>query len=176
VPIEEKESIRWLDNLRQSTMLLERPASCVHIGDRESDIYELFCTAKGIGTHFLLRTCVDRLAGDGSHTIAAEMAETRCKGLHKVEVRDHHGDRSHATLEVKFRRITVWPPIGKQSRYPALDLTVLHATERGKPRGRDRIDWKLITDLTITSRADAIEKLLVCCLLWMLLRQLWRGN
>jgi hypothetical protein len=159
VPIEEKESIRWLDSLRQSTTLLERPEICVHIGDRESDIYELFCTAKDAGTHFLLRTCVDRLAGDGSHTIAVEMAETRCKGLHRVEVRDRHGDISHAILEVKFRRINVRPPIGKQSRYPELDLTVLHATERRKPRGRDRIDWKLITDLSITSRADAIEKL-----------------
>src|SRR5580692_640901 len=59
VPIEEKESIRWLDNLQRSTALLERPEFCVHIGDRESDIYELFCRAKVIGTHFLLRTCVD---------------------------------------------------------------------------------------------------------------------
>ena len=159
VPIEEKESIRWLDNLRRSTSLLERPGCCVHIGDRESDIYELFCTATDIGTHFLLRTCVDRLAGDGSHTIAAEMAETRCKGLQCVEVRDRHGELSRATLELKFRRIKVLPPIGKQSRYPSLELTVLHATERGKPRGRDRIDWKLVTDLPITSRSDAIEKL-----------------
>jgi hypothetical protein len=45
VPIEEKESIRWLDNLKQSTTLLGDAARCVHIGDRESDIYELFCTA-----------------------------------------------------------------------------------------------------------------------------------
>jgi Transposase DNA-binding len=159
VPIEEKESFRWLDNLRRSTELLERPDCCVHVGDRESDIYELFCTAKDIGTHFLLRTCVDRLAGDGSHTIAAEMAATRCKGLHCIEMRDRHGERSRATLELKFRRIKVLPPIGKQSRYPSLDLTVLHATERGKPRGRDRIDWKLVTDLPITSRSEAVEKL-----------------
>jgi hypothetical protein len=159
VPIEEKESIRWLDNLRQSTDLLGAADRCVHVGDRESDIYELFCTAKDAGTHFLLRTCVDRLAGDGSHTIAAEMAETHCRGLHRVDVLDRHGAASKAVLELKFRRVRVLPPIGKQSRYPALDLTVLHATERGKPRGRDRIDWKLITDLPISSRVEAIEKL-----------------
>ena len=50
-----------------------------------------------------------------------------------------------AILELKFRRIRVLPPIDKQSRYPNLELTVLHATERGKPRGRDPIVWKLIT-------------------------------
>lgn len=87
------------------------------------------------------------------------MAATCCKGLHTVEVRDRRGDLSQAILEVKFPRIKVLPPIGKQCRYPALDLTVLHATERSKPPGRDRIEWKLITDLRVASRADAIEKL-----------------
>lgn len=166
VPIEEKESVRWLDNLAQSTALLNAPTRCVHIGDRESDIYELFCKAKDTGTHFLLRTCVDRLAADGSHTIAAEMAEVNCKGLHRVDVRGRDGEMSEAVLELKFRKIRVLPPLYKQRRYPALDLTVLHATERGKPRGRDAIDWKLITDLPITSRAEALEKLQWYALRW----------
>jgi Transposase DNA-binding len=39
VPVEKKESIRWLENLTQSTELLGKPPNCVHIGDRESDIY-----------------------------------------------------------------------------------------------------------------------------------------
>jgi len=159
VPIETKESIRWLENLRYSTNQLGDPDRCVHIGDRESDIYELFCTAQDIRTHFVLRTCVDRLAGDGEHTVASEMAEVRCKGLHRIDVLDRHGNPSEAVLELKFRRIRILPPIGKQSRYPELLLTVLHATERGKPRGREPIVWKLITDLPVTSRALAIEKL-----------------
>jgi hypothetical protein len=49
--------------LRQSTALFDEPRRCIHIGDRESDIYELFCTAQQVGTHFLVRTCVDRLSG-----------------------------------------------------------------------------------------------------------------
>lgn len=166
VPIEQKESIRWLENLRQSSDLLADPRRCVHIGDRESDIYELFCTASDAGTHFLLRTCVDRLAGDGGHTIATEMAEVRCKGVHRVEVRDRHGALSEAVLELRYRRIRVLPPIGKQSQYPALVLTVLHATERGQPSDRDPIDWKLVTDLPVTSAASAIEKLRWYALRW----------
>jgi hypothetical protein len=165
VPIEKKESIRWLDNLKRSTNLLGDAARCVHIGDRESDIYELFCTAQDAGTQFLLRTCVDRLAGDGEHTIANEMAEVDCKGLHRVEVRDRHGKMSEAVLELKFRRILVQPPLYKQRRYPALELTVLHAV-RGKPHGRDPIDWKLITNLPVTTRAQAIEKLQWYALRW----------
>src|SRR5262249_20703680 len=46
VPIETKESIRWLENLQHSTALVGEPQRCIHIGDRESDIYELFCLAQ----------------------------------------------------------------------------------------------------------------------------------
>lgn len=33
------------------------------------------------------------------------------------------------------------------------------AQERDKLQGRDRIDWKLLTDLPVRSRKEAIEKL-----------------
>ena len=56
VPIEEKESFRWLENMRQSTELLGAPERLVHIGDRENDIYEFFCAVQSIGTHFLVRS------------------------------------------------------------------------------------------------------------------------
>ena len=159
IPIEKKESIRWLNNLTQSTDLIESPARCVHIGDRESDIYELFCLAQEMGTHFLFRTCVDRLAGNGDHTVADEMDEVDVKGHHRIEVRDNDGDLSEAVLEIRYRRLRILPPIGKQKRYPPLSLTVIHAQERGTPKNRKKIDWKLITDLPIQSRKDAIEKL-----------------
>jgi hypothetical protein len=166
VPIEQKESYRWLENLRQSTALLGQSENLVHIGDRESDIYELFCTARDAGTHFLLRTCVDRLAGDGGHTIADEMAEVRVQGLHRVEVRNKKGEVSEAVLEIRYRRIRVLPPINKQKRYPKLTLTILHARERNVPQDRDRIDWRLITDLPVQSRKDAIEKLRWYAMRW----------
>jgi hypothetical protein len=142
IPIEKKESVRWLENLKQSTQLLDQPGRCIHIGDRESDIYELFCAAQEIGTHFLIRTCVDRLAGDGDHTIADEMDEVAVKGLHRIEVRDRNGDPDEAVLEIRYRKIRVLPPIGRIASRSDPD---------GDPcrRARDasrRIEWKLITD------------------------------
>jgi len=166
VPIEQKESIRWLENMRQSAELLGEPARCVHVGDRESDIYELFCTARELGTHFVVRSCVDRLAGDGGHTIAGEMAEVQVRGLHAVEVRDGEGRVGTATLELRYRRIRVLPPIGKQKRYPSLELTLIQATERDGPADRPAIDWKLITDLPVTTCEEAIEKLRWYALRW----------
>jgi hypothetical protein len=69
VPIEEKESIRWLENLRSSTMLLGRPERLVHVGDQESDIFDLFGVAQQLGTHFLVRTRGNRLADGGPGNI-----------------------------------------------------------------------------------------------------------
>jgi len=166
VPIEEKESRRWLDGLRRSSALVGRPERCVHIGDRESDIYELFCLAEEVGTHFLVRTCVDRLAGDGKHTIADEMDETRVKGLHRIEVRDRKGELSEAVLEIRYCKVLVLPPIGKQKQYPRLSVTVIHAVERGTPNGRDKIEWKLMTNLPVASRRDAVEKLRWYAMRW----------
>jgi len=166
VPIEQKESIRWQENLQQSTDLLGEPGRCVHVGDWESDIYELFCAAQECGTKFLSRTCVDRLAGDGQHTIAAAMRGEKVKATHQIEVRDDKGEVTTTTADVKYRRLRVRPPIGKQKKYPDLMLTVIHAREPGMSKGRERLDWKLITNLPVRSRKEALEKLAWYTMRW----------
>jgi hypothetical protein len=94
------------------------------------------------------------------------VVEIAVKGLHRVEVRDNNGDQDEAILEIRYRTIRVLPPIGKQKRYPALTLTVIHAEERGTPKNRKKIDWRLITDLPVHSRKDAVEKLEWYALRW----------
>lgn len=95
----------WMETLRQSAALVRDPARCVHIGDRGSDVYELFCEAHDAATHFLFRTRVDRCVGDGELTVADEMTEEQCKGLHKMEVQDRHGNILEAVVELKYRHI-----------------------------------------------------------------------
>jgi hypothetical protein len=147
VPIEHKESIRWPETLRQSMAWLGAPARWVPIGERESDIDELFCTAQELGTHFLVRNGVDRLAGDGPHTIANEMEEVRVQGVHPVEVHNSQGGVETVAVEIRSRRVRGLPAIGQQKRYPALSLTVICAKDRTEPADRPAIDWRLITDL-----------------------------
>ena len=159
VPIEEKESMRWLAGLEAATGLLGFPDRLVHVGERENDIFEFFCTARTFGTHFLVRTCVDRLALDGKRTVSAVMAGVPPAGIHKVEVTGEDGTTSIAELELRFARVRVLPPIGKQKRYPALDLTILRARETHEPVGRARLEWKLATDLAVVSTDEAIEAL-----------------
>ena len=159
VPIEQKESMRWLAGLEDATALIGTPDRLVHIGDRENDIYEFFCRAAELGTHFLVRTCVDRLAIDGKRTVGAVMANMTPSGVHQVEVVAEDGRASTAALALRFARVHVLPPWGKKTRYPALDLTIIHAAEQTEPEGRARIDWKLATDLHVGSLDQALEKL-----------------
>ena len=49
LPPGEKESVRWLNNLKSTTESFEDPRQCVHVCDREGDIYEMFCTALEFG-------------------------------------------------------------------------------------------------------------------------------
>ncbi|KRR17823.1 transposase [Bradyrhizobium lablabi] len=94
------------------------------------------------------------------------MDEVLVKALHRIEVQDSKGNPDQAVLEIRYRKIRILPPIGKQSRYPALTLTVIHADERGAPKNRKKIEWKLLTDLPVQSRGDAIEKLEWYSLRW----------
>ena len=168
IPIEEKESIRWLENVRQSTANLGDANRCVHIGDRESDIYELFSECESLGSKFVLRTCANRRTGGGEQTVAQAMEEQSVKAVHRIEVRDdkNKGKVSTAVLDIRYQKMTICPPIGKEKRYRNLELTVIHAIERGQPEGRKPIKWKLITNLPVKCKADAIEKLDWYALRW----------
>ncbi|WP_244486473.1 hypothetical protein [Bradyrhizobium viridifuturi] len=68
------------------------------------------------------------------------MDEVTIKGLHRIKVKDDKGDPDDAVLEIRYRKIRVLPPIGKQTKYPALTLTVIHAQEQGRPKRRKKIE------------------------------------
>jgi hypothetical protein len=139
--------------------LIGAPDRCVHIGDRESDIYELFCLACDLGTNFLVRSCVDRLAESGDTTIAQVMKGVSPSGTHRVSFSDASGQEQEALLAVKFATMLVCPPLGKQKRYEHQQLQIIHAEETNPPADRPPLFWKLITNLEVTTHEEAVHKL-----------------
>ena len=106
IPIETKESYRWLENLKQSTKLLDMPSRCVHIGDRESDIFELFERVPDEKTHLIVRASHDRkLATD--EKISERLANGSVMGTHEVELPAITGKRQARTanLEIKYTQL-----------------------------------------------------------------------
>jgi hypothetical protein len=110
-------------------------------------------------TVHLVRTAVDRLAGQGTTTVARLMRREPVRGTHAVEVRDEPGTVSTATVAVRVRRLTVRPPPANRKGYGPLVLTVISAIERGRPAGREPIRWKSLTDRPVADLASAVEKL-----------------
>jgi hypothetical protein len=94
------------------------------------------------------------------------MTTAKTAGQHAVEVRDEAGEVVDILLDVRFKRIRVLPPIGKQKRYPAVNLTVIHAVEPTTPKGRKRIEWKLLTDLPVETCGEAVEKIKWYAMRW----------
>jgi len=94
------------------------------------------------------------------------MRQTPRRGFYRVSVRDRQGEPSVAVLEIRYRRLQIQSPKGKKKRYPELTVTVIEAREQETPCRRDRIDWKLITDLPVASRREAVEKVQWYALRW----------
>jgi hypothetical protein len=69
--------MRWLTNLRQSTDLLDAPERCVHIADREGDIYELFCEAHEANTHYPALTLMTQSEIDLLDKLVVDKSERR---------------------------------------------------------------------------------------------------
>jgi hypothetical protein len=101
------------------------PEQCMHIGDRESDMSELFCLAQEQRTPFLLLLCVDHIAGDGTTLISEFLVHAPVQGHHCLQVTDKRDKQREANLQRKFLLLVVPPPPYKKRAYLALSLTVI---------------------------------------------------
>lgn len=155
IPIEEKESIKWLQNLQQSDFLLQDPGKCVHIGDRENDIYEFFCEANFLKTNFVIRACVDRLAEEC--TISEMMAQEEARFSKEISFIDENGNEVTTEVEVTYKTMEVHPPIGKQDQYESIKLTFINARELKDPKDRPKLNWNLITSINTSSNNKVWE-------------------
>jgi len=111
----------------ESIALIGAPERCVHVGDWESDIYELYCTAHDLGTNFLVPVQTNRLAERAAdaavnrpeHRVFAQPTAAPCAGRHRIAV----GKDETTWLQVTFSTINTLPSVGKQKRYSPQVLT-----------------------------------------------------
>jgi Transposase DNA-binding/Transposase Tn5 dimerisation domain len=118
-PIEEKESQRWIEGLRQAREIAqEMPQTrCVCIADSEADIYEFFAEPQGlVPVHWLIRACQDRALEvmdddePGPEFEADESRDSEEKSEEKAEagqVSSHLRSRVMDTPVLFTRQITV---------------------------------------------------------------------
>jgi len=171
LPIEEKESHKWLVSFRK---VAEAQKQCpqslvVSVGDREADIYELFELAGSdpSGPKLLIRAEQDRLLAEGQGHLWAKMAQQEVAGIQEIQVpRQKNRPARVARLEVRFGEVTLRPPAGKRRRLKELTLWAVWARETEAPLIGERIEWMLLSTLSVTTFEEAVEKLAWYTIRW----------
>jgi hypothetical protein len=171
LPIEEKESLKWLKSFRQVAEVQRRTprTRLVSVGDREADIYELFQLAlsEENAPWLLVRAERDRLREDGQEHLWPWVAQQAVAGVQEIRVprRGAQGARV-ARLEVRFARVRLRPPRGK-GKLGELTLWAVLAQEVEAPQGsKEPLLWMLLTTCPVDSFAAACEKLRWYTLRW----------
>jgi hypothetical protein len=178
LPIEEKESIRWLDAMRISASLFEdQDKIVVTVADREADIYDLFLLAEEIGTHYLIRASHNRkvnksaVHSENSGEMSWDfMGKQKVEGEIQVNVPAKTDQPKRvASCHVKIGKIKLLPPRsfkGTKAINEELTMFSVQVEEINPPKGVSKIDWILHTNVPVHNYKDAMEKVKWYCLRW----------
>ena len=175
LPIEEKESFRWLEGYRQACELArECPGTrIVSVADREADLYDIFVEAQqqqeqdGPHADFLIRAKVDRrtLERDPDAGAAAyrkvrdEVHRSKLLATRVVELGTTPKRAARqATLAVRALRVTVKPPHAR-SHLPPVTIHVVLAEELDAPGDGSDVSWLLLTTLPIDTLEEVLQTL-----------------
>lgn len=158
LPIEEKESYRWLEGGSQAKAVLAEATMVTIIDDREGDIYEKWARLPDQHTHLLTRACRDRSLADGSRLFAtlAQLPEAHRFTLDLPARPGKRGSRT-APMAVRFGSIRVRRPSACSDRKAPreIELFAIEVRELNPPPG-DAICWRLLT----THRVESVEQAL----------------
>ena len=158
LPIEEKESYRWVKGGQEAKAVLAEAAMVTVIDDREGDIYEKWARLPDQRTHLLTRASRDRSLADGSRLFAG-LAGLREAHRFTLELPARPGKRGARTahMAVRFGRIRICRPRNCSDRNaPAeIELFGIEVCELNPPPG-DAICWRLLTTHTVESVEQAL--------------------
>ncbi|MBI2191400.1 MAG: IS4 family transposase [Planctomycetes bacterium] len=171
LPIEAKESMKWLKSYRAAA---EAQAVCaktvvVSVGDREADIYELFAEALAnpSGPKLLVRADRgrDRRVEEGD-TLWAKMEAKPIAGYQELLL-PRKGSRParRAKLAVRYAELSLMPPRGKD--LPPVHVWAVLAQEVDySPSVNEPVEWMLLTTVPTTLFEEACERIRWYTLRW----------
>lgn len=158
VPIEAKESFRWLQGVYSASTLTGVCRQVTVVGDRESDIYELFARRPDQDCHVLVRACRNRKMANGRflYETMDEMAACFCTQV-TVPPRPGAPERT-ARLALRYGAVRVPRPSRCRGGVAAVDLWAVTASEfDASVPAKKRITWRLLTTHEVDSPAKAVQ-------------------
>jgi hypothetical protein len=191
-PIEEKESVRWLNSMRQARELAKRHPNTqiICITDSEGDIYEVIADgmAEPRTAHWIIRACQDRaLVGDATEEttepnhlraalLAAPVLFKKTIDVRGREAKTNCEDRGRrqprqsrtAEVEVRAARVTLRAPWRADRKLPNLLLNAVIVREVNPPDDDVPVEWILLTSLPIENSEYIALIIQYYCVRWMI--------
>ena len=164
LPIEEKESYKWLASAEHSQRCCVAGGAkmVTHIGVRESDLYEEWATVPDGYNHLLVRVRQDRRLFNQKQSLYAYLRQQPVVGTHTIDVpADKRIPRvaRKAWLKIRLGQVKIRRPIAlKAFDYPpSVTLKAVEVEEICPPTGQKPIHWRLLTTHDVLSLEQALQ-------------------
>lgn len=161
LPIEEKESYKWIETSRNTQQALKDIVpGMVIVQDREGDIYEQFALIPNEQTDLLIRARADRVLKDKTKLFSC-LSDQPAEGSYSIAVEAKNGrQKRHAQIEIRYKQVEICKTFrNSAATAPSVKLWLIQAQETGY-NGADKICWHLLTTInieTVTMAQNCIE-------------------
>ncbi len=162
LPIEQKESMKWLRSFQKTARVqkLCPETMLVVMGDRESDIYELFLEASKVsdGPKLLVRAEKTRKRKVEQEFLWDFMAKQKVAGSLKIHM-SHRGSRKarDAWIDVRFAKVVLNAP-KRYGSTPSVTVWAVYVTEQANKTVPSPIEWMLLTTVEVKSFEEAQKR------------------
>lgn len=150
LPIEQKESYKWIEVSRNTqTALGDVVEGMLIVADREGDMYEQFAAIPDERTDLLIRCRTNRRLADGTK-LFERLSGQPAQGTYEVIIpaKGHRKQRT-ARMQVRYQRVEITKTAGSSTHAPAsVGLYLVEAKETGYT-GKDKLCWRLLTTMQI---------------------------
>lgn len=174
LPLEEKESFKWLETLRAAEALLPPHTAAIHVADREADIFEFIAEPRRANSFVLVRASHQRrIEQEAGHLLTA-IAQAPCAGEFEFTLRRGNEQRPPrpVRIAVSYCQVTLRPP-SHGVHDPGLQpksVTAILAQEMDPPNKQVAVSWLLLTDMPVDSFEAARECVGLYTLRWLIER------
>ncbi len=185
-PIEDKESVRWIEGLRAAREVAAAcpQTTCICVADSEADIYELFSEPRATPqgqVQLLIRAGQNRITSDPPAKWLEAARATACLFRSSVNVSARHAliegetrkrrasrDARLAAVEMRATTVRLRPPDRADRQLPEVTLNVVLVEETNPPQGATPIQWLLITTLSIDDLQQVRQIVSYYCVRWQI--------
>ncbi|KAA1258515.1 Transposase for transposon Tn5 [Rubripirellula obstinata] len=189
LPIEEKESLRWLETHRHAQEIAEQypETKIVAVADSEADIFEVIDADKDSPENFqwIIRGCYDRatIEDDDPESILlreklsqSDVRYTKTIAIRGREkkldcdkrARNQPRESRQCEVEVRAQSVTLRSPHRPDRKLSDTTVNVVWAHEINAPDGDVPVDWMLLTNMPVSTKEEIELILSYYCIRWMI--------